>query len=426
MLGSRASDLPAEGVVAFARAIGAQIVHSLALIRAFEQRKAAEDAVRRVNEELEQRVRERTSELERMARLHRDMLAFVSHDLRNPLSTICLGAEQVGLSLHGVDQVIARERMVDRIKRAAKQMQNLIDGLLDMASIEDGSFSVERHAIPVSGLIKDVIELHQPIAATKSITIEVIEQADCWVLCDGLRIMQVFSNLIGNAIKFSNAGSRIGLHVRKVGNTCEFSVSDSGCGIQHDHLKHVFDRYWHATGSGRRGTGLGLAISKGIVEAHGGCIYVDSTLGHGSRFSFSLSETSEDVPRVAHTGVASRDMTSLRVLVVDDDPFLRLSIAELLRSEGFVVLEASDGAAALQILVDQRADLIVLDQDMPIMTGDEFLRARSERDVSIPVVMLSATCSTQLRGVAALVRKPFTTVGLLSAIRTHCSTLAAS
>ncbi len=116
-------------------------------------------------------------------------------------------------------------------------------------------------------------------------------------------------------------------------------------------------------------------------------------------------------------------MLARRILVVDDDPFLRLSIADLLEAAGFIVSEASDGAVALGMLAAQTADLIVLDHQMPNMNGDEFLRARAlDRTLSrIPVVMLPATATTLQKGVGALVRKPFTVTGLLDAVNLHCS-----
>ena len=421
VLGSRGNDLLSEGVAAFARAIGSQIVQSLALVRAFEQRKHAEEALLRANAELERRVHERTSELERSVQRHRDMLAFVSHDLRNPLSTLCLGAEQLGATSVVGELTPMTGRIVERMRRVAVHMRTLIDGLVDFASIEDGSLSVNPRTISVLRLVDDALELTGPIATAKQITLELAEIFDGRVSCDPERVKQVFSNLIGNAIKFSKPGSVISVDARSVEGECQFSITDRGCGIRPEHLEHVFDRYWHMPGEGRRGTGLGLAISKGIVDAHGGRLSVESELGKGSCFRFTLRlsvkvEQSSAPPIVS--GVLPR-----RVLVIDDDPFLRLSVVELLAGAGFAVYEACDGAAGLGVLASQTADLIVLDHKMPIMNGDGFLSARALDAglAAIPVVMLSATTSSIPFGVAALIKKPFTVASLLDAVNLHCN-----
>jgi CheY-like chemotaxis protein len=422
VLSSRALDLPSEGVVAFARAMGTQIVQTLALMKAFEIRKAAEEALQRANDELEERVEARTLELQHSAQRQRDMLAFVSHDLRNPLSTISLCTEQLGQGSLGEVSPMA-DRVIQRIGRASGQMQTLIDGLVDFASIEDGSFSVEKRVMSVRELVNDALELNAPIANAKSVDLRLAEILDVHVSCDPDRIMQVFSNLIGNAIKFSASGSVITLSVKAVEGGCEIAVTDVGCGIRPEHLEHVFDRYWHLPGTGRRGTGLGLAIAKGIVEAHGGQLSVESVFGEGStfRFTLQLAVALEEPP----PGVVAMEPGELarRVLVVDDDAFLRLSIADLLAAAGFIVYVAPDGAAALEILAKQTADLILLDQQMPTMSGDEFLRAReSDQAIArIPVVMLSANTGVVMKGVAALVRKPFTVMGLLDVVNLHCS-----
>ena len=422
VLGSRGTELPTEGVSAFARAIGSQIVQSLALVRAFEQRKHAEAALLRANAELERRVIERTSELERSVQRHRDMLAFVSHDLRNPLSTLCLGAEQLGATSVVGELTPMTSRIVERMRRVAVHMQTLIDGLVDFASIEDGSLSVNPRSISILRLLDDALELTAPIAVAKKISLELAEIVDGRVSCDSDRIKQVFSNLIGNAIKFSQPGAVISVDVKSVEGHCQISISDHGCGIRPEHLEHVFERYWHLPGEGRRGSGLGLAIAKGIVEAHGGTLSVESELGQGSCFRFTLPFTAK-IERAGHSAASVAGSLPRRVLVIDDDPFLRLSVAELLATAGFIVYEACDGAVGLGVLQNQNAELILLDQKMPIMSGDEFLHARAlDAALSrIPVVMLSATMTTVLDGVAALVKKPFTVASLLDAVNLHCS-----
>ena len=421
VFGSRAHDLPSDGVVAFARAIGAQITMSLSLIRAFEQRQRAEEALMLSNEALERRVRERTHELERSAQRQRDMLAFVSHDLRTPLSTISLSAEQINMVSDSLGSSAGNARVGHRIARAAKQMRVLIDGLLDFASIEDGSFSLQLEHASMRGIVLDALEIHRPLASTKKIDIVIGDSFDGWVLCDNDRVMQVLSNLIGNAVKFSPMGNTISIGSKLSGGACELRVVDQGCGIREDHLRHVFDRYWHLPGKG--GTGLGLAIAKGIVEAHGGRIGVESALGRGSSFWFTLPVIGAPVAAAPLIAPESSPGVRSRILVVDDDPLLRTSIVDLLSSSGFEVHEASDGAYALAMLENLPADLILLDQQMPNMTGEDFLSARrgNERIAGIPIVMLSATPVQTSHRIAGTLRKPFSADSLIQVVNQHRS-----
>jgi signal transduction histidine kinase/CheY-like chemotaxis protein len=434
LLGSRAVDLPSEGVVAFARAIGAQIVQSLAFIRAFDQRKAAEASLRQANVELEDKVVARTRELsnanaalQRTARMRQDMIAIVSHDLRNPLSTISLAVAQMTRSAGAS----VPERTIARVGRAAAQMEQLIGGLLDCASIEEGSFSVTREPVSIRGLLAEVVEAHTPLAEAKSLRLEGVGPLEDGLLSgDSGRLSQVFSNLIGNAIKFTRAGGVIRLSATQAQECWQISVADSGCGIDPEHVPHIFDRYWQGAGTGRHGIGLGLAIAKGIVEIHGGRLWVESQVGVGSTFRFTLpvwtapAEVADAAARkVPASGTFEVTPSPRTVLVVDDDEDLRELVAALLVEAGYQVLQASDGQAALAVLASASVHLILLDQQMRGMNGAAFLRERQQRAdlIQIPVLMVSGSRIDLAPGVAELIRKPFTRAALLDAVRRRCA-----
>jgi signal transduction histidine kinase len=181
-------------------------------------------------------------------------------------------------------------KIADRIGRAAARMNHMIRDLLDFSSIAAGRLSIHVQAHDVEGLITEGLELLQPIAADEGIRLEKEAKGleGVAVRCDRERILQVFSNLIGNAIKFTGAGGSITVLTRYQDARLVFGVADTGPGIAPEDLTHIFDRYWQAKPKTREGIGLGLAISKAIVESHGGELWVESTLGRGTTFYFSL------------------------------------------------------------------------------------------------------------------------------------------
>jgi signal transduction histidine kinase len=178
-----------------------------------------------------------------------------------------------------------------RIKRAGERMNVLIRDLLDASAIDAGRLRIEPTQQAVGPLVSQAIELFRPLTDEKHIglTSEVAVPTDK-VWCDRERIVQVLSNLLDNAIKFTRKGGAITVRVVEDDRAAKFAVTDTGCGIAQEQLLHVFDRYWHGRGAGP-GVGLGLAIAKGIVEAHHGAIHAESTQGNGSTFVFELPRT---------------------------------------------------------------------------------------------------------------------------------------
>lgn len=224
-----------------------------------------------------------------------EVLGVVSHDLRNPLSTInmCAGAllDPEPPTAEGV------RSMAEIIQRSADWMQRIIRDLLDVTSIEAGRLALDRHPVGVAAVLDTVRELMIVQARDAGIELVVREPAVLMpaIEADHERVVQVLLNLIGNAVKFTAAGGRVMVRADAAGAEgpraeplVRFSVSDTGPGIPAEHLSHIFDRYWQVRTQGRAGAGLGLAIAKGIVEAHGGTIGVTSTVGEGTTFSFTI------------------------------------------------------------------------------------------------------------------------------------------
>jgi signal transduction histidine kinase len=170
-------------------------------------------------------------------------------------------------------------------------MNRLIHDLLDISALDAGRLELERQPLGVPALLQEALESMAELAQEKPATVErELAPADEALEVDGDRdrLLQVFSNLIGNAIKFGEPGGRVVVRAQRRPGAIEFSVADGGPGIAPEHLPHLFDRFWRVRGRQRDGTGLGLWIVKGLVEAHGGRVSVATELGKGSTFSFTL------------------------------------------------------------------------------------------------------------------------------------------
>ena len=226
---------------------------------------------------------------QRAIHARQDMLAIVSHDLKNLLGVILMRSALLLKTPAGEELRLGSRRVVEKIRRSAERMKRLIEDLLDLASIEAGRLTVEKKRHPIAPLVQEALELLEPMAVQKNLRLErelPSERLD--IDCDRERVLQVFGNLIGNAIKFTPEGGTIKVRAEMRGDETRFSVADTGPGIRPDDLPHVFDRYWQAKKTARLGTGLGLSIAEGLVEAHGGRIWVESTPGRGSTFFFTI------------------------------------------------------------------------------------------------------------------------------------------
>lgn len=226
---------------------------------------------------------------QRALRVRDEVVGIVAHDLRNPLNTIIMGANMIHDELAELPDHAFSAGMARRILRAAEGMHRMIHDLLDVAKVESGTFAVEKRAIRASALIQEALHQFGTLGAERNIRItQDAEPGLPAVGADLDRVLQVFSNLIGNAVKFADAGTRIQLRAEPADGAVRFDVADEGVGIPADALPHLFDRFWQVRSAKRGGAGLGLTICKGIVEAHGGTITVQSEVGRGTTFSFTL------------------------------------------------------------------------------------------------------------------------------------------
>ena len=230
------------------------------------------------------RANARTTAAQAATAAREQVLRMVAHDLRNPLGTLLMSAEMLAEPTMTDEW---RAKQVGVMKRTGARMNNLIRDLLDVARMEGGRLAIEAKPVSPALLVANAVELMRPLAAERSLTLDV-EIADSLpdVSADTERMGQVFSNLIGNAIKFTPVGGRIVIGADQSGDSVWFSITDTGPGIPPEQLEHIFGPFWQARKADNRGIGLGLTIAKGIVEAHGGKIGVSSEVGVGTRFWF--------------------------------------------------------------------------------------------------------------------------------------------
>jgi signal transduction histidine kinase len=234
------------------------------------------------------------------------VLRVVAHDLRNPLSTILMAASSLQLEENGTAE--QPRQSARTIETAARRMNRLIRDLLEVTRSEAGALSLETAPVPVNALVRDVLSAHESQAAESSVRLNAETAEDAQVRADRDRLLQIFENLVGNAMRFTPSGGTITVGASKRDREVLFWVKDSGEGISAEDLPHVFERFW----SGRKkksgsGAGLGLLIVKALVESHGGRVWVESTPGHGSCFYFTI-------PTMQQSGGAQRPPTRRRTI----------------------------------------------------------------------------------------------------------------
>ena len=227
-------------------------------------------------------------EAQRASEARDQVLGVVSHDLRNPISAIVMCASALADTPPG--ETKTRESLLTTIKQSTEWMNRLIQDLLDVASIEAGRLSLERDRETVATLLGDALRMFEIEAAQRNVQLAAESSADLPTInVDASRIVQVLGNLLRNALKFTPDGGRITVRAASSGREVVFAVSDTGPGIPAADQPFVFDRYWHARRTAKkRGTGLGLSIARGIVQAHGGRMWLESEPGRGTTFFFTI------------------------------------------------------------------------------------------------------------------------------------------
>ena len=369
--------------------------------------------------------------LEELERLRAEFLAMVSHELRTPLTSVkgsiaTLRDPSAALNPAEVAQFY---RIIDS---QADRMREMISDLLDVARIEMGTLSISPEPTEITMLVEDARTAF--LSAHRKYKLDIAISPNLpYVMVDRLRIVQVLTNLLSNAVRHSEESSPIQLAVAQDGFQVLASVSDRGRGVLPERLPHLFRKFTDAgEGSDRasnENTGLGLAICKGIVEAHGGRIWAESDgLGQGARFTFTMPVAEGMEAESAAPGLAMNrpseflGQEQVRVLAVDDDPQTLRHVRDALMRAGYAPITTADPKEVIPMVTRENPQLVLLDLALPGKDGIDLMKEISKL-TDIPVIFLSAygreeNVSLALdMGAVDYIVKPFSTVELAARVR---------
>jgi PAS domain S-box-containing protein len=373
--------------------------------RDITDRKAADGEIRRAKDEAEAANRAKSEFLSRM-----------SHELRTPLNAI-LGFGQL---LERAPLQERQHRHAEHVVKGGRHLLTLIDEVLEISRIESGNLGVSVEPVPLATSVQDALELIKPIADQRDIRIDsdISATVDLHVMADAQRLKQVLLNLLSNAVKYNTPGGRIRVFASLEGETLLLQVSDTGPGIAAEDLRRLFTPFDRlgAEASDVEGTGLGLALSRGLAEAMGGSLNATSEVGAGSTFELRLTrgEPTASSPNRTASDKDRPNVPACRVLYVEDNISNVRLIEEILADDDVEVIAAATGRLALDIAPGARADVILLDVNLPDMTGDEVLRGirAYPETAATPVIVLTADATPATRrrmlklGASAHLTKP--------------------
>ncbi len=323
-----------------------------------------------------------------------EFLAMLSHELRNPLAPI-LNAVQL-LGLRGGESSLQQQASTI-IQRQVGQLVHLVDDLLEVSRFSTGMIHLRREQLDMRAIVEGGVETVRPLIEQRRHTLALhLQPSPIWIDGDATRLEQVVVNLLNNAAKYTDEGGQIGLSLQQEGKEAVLQVRDSGVGIAPDLIPRIFDLFTQAERSLARsqgGLGIGLALVQRIVEMHGGKVAASSVLGQGSEFVVRLPVVlaAEPQPPSSPTEKAKPTGPPLRVLVVDDNADTAASLALLLTESGHDARTAPDGPTALEVALDYRPDVALLDIGLPGLDGYEVAKRMRQEPVFQKVLLVAMT-----------------------------------
>ncbi len=377
------------------------------LLRLFWQKNRANRAMMLQNREIlrqQQKIEDQNRRLEEASRFKSNFLSNMSHEIRTPLNTVINVSELLA------DTPLSHQQnaYTNAISHASRNLLALINDILDLSKIEAGKIDIRPAPLHLAEFLRQQTDMLRFNLRDAKVRLELLPAADlpATIVTDGGRLSQVLLNLLGNALKFTEQGNitlfcSVAERRSPEDLVLQFAVQDTGIGIPPDKLEHIFDAFAQAEADTHLrygGTGLGLAITKQLVEIQGGTLTVESTVGQGSTFRFTLPvKVAESAPVLAPPSAGSEKLPSCRILLVEDNLLNQMLAREMLEKivDRPAITLAQNGREAMEKAGAQAYDLILMDIRMPVMDGFAAAAALRETGLQTPILALTANATNE-------------------------------